>query len=86
MGFLPKHYDEMIDFETIRVNSCRRQEPKIAWSKNDESKYEFIFKKSFEEMMPISGKSTGIAYGRQKGSIRLDIYYLRKKKSIDSKN
>jgi CRISPR-associated endonuclease Csn1 len=80
MGFLPKHYDEMIDFENHPGKFLPETEPKIAWSKNDESKYEFIFKKSFEEMMAdFKANQPELLTDGKKVPYDWTIYYLRKK-------
>ena len=80
MGFLPKHYDEMIDFENHPGKFLPETEPKIAWSKNDEGKYEFIFKKSFEEMMAdFKANQPELLTDGKKVPYDWTIYYLRKK-------
>ncbi len=80
MGLLPKHYDEMIDFENHPGKFLPETEPKIAWSKNDEGKYEFIFKKSFEEMMAdFKANQPELLTDGKKVPYDWTIYYLRKK-------
>ncbi len=85
LDFLPDHYAEEIDFEH-RVGQFKKdKEPKIAYRKNSENKFEFIFKNSFDEMvndfretqaqlfhLKPNGEETKIPYD-------WTIYYLRKK-------
>jgi len=75
----------MIDFENHPGKFLPETEPKIAWAKNDEGKYEFIFKKSFEEMHGrFQGKSTRITYGQAKRFHTTD-HLLSAQKGINSK-
>ena len=85
MGFLPQHYANEIDFEHRLGQFKKDKEPKIAYRKNSNGKFEFIFQKSFEEMVADfretqpqlfyikpNGEETKIPYD-------WTIYYLRKK-------
>ncbi|MDR0431589.1 MAG: type II CRISPR RNA-guided endonuclease Cas9 [Tannerellaceae bacterium] len=80
LGFLPVHYEKYIDFEKRLGQFINETEPKLAYDDHD-----FIFKKSFEEMVADfkqqnpdlfyikpNGKETKIPYD-------WTIYYLRKK-------
>lgn len=81
LGFLPEHYSKQIDFEKNLGQFLEETEPKIAYNNKD-----FIFKKSFEEMLEDfrmnqpellnrknkKGKDAKIPYD-------WTIYYLRKK-------
>lgn len=85
MGFLPKHYSDEIDFEQRLGQFKTGKEPKIAYRKNLDGKFEFIFQESFQEMVAdfretqpqlfyikSNGEETKIPYD-------WTIYYLRKK-------
>jgi len=48
MGWLPEHYKTSLD-EHGKIK--RGLEPKLAWRQNENGKYEFLFKESFEEML-----------------------------------
>lgn len=80
LGFLPEHYEKYIDFRKRLGQFLNETEPKLVY--NDRN---FIFKKSFDEMVTDfrkqapslfytkpSGKETKIPYD-------WTIYYLRKK-------
>lgn len=75
LGFLPEHYAVEIDFEKRLGKFLDETEPKIAWKKNNDDKFEFIFQKSFNEMVEDFKASV------QEMKIPYDwtIYYLRKK-------
>ena len=52
LGFLPEHYAREIDFEERLGQFLKETEPKIAYRLNNEIKtFEFVFKKSFNEMV-----------------------------------
>ncbi|GHT38592.1 CRISPR-associated endonuclease Cas9 [Bacteroidia bacterium] len=75
LGFLPKHYTAQIDFDKRLGQFLDEKEPKLAWKKNDEEKFEFIFQKSFNEMVDDFK-----AYGQEiKIPYDWTIYYLRKR-------
>jgi CRISPR-associated endonuclease Csn1 len=70
LGFLPEHYANQIDFEKRLGKFINETEPKLAWNKRD-----FLFKKSFNEMVEDfkeNGQNMKIPYD-------WTIYYLRKK-------
>jgi CRISPR-associated endonuclease Csn1 len=75
LDFLPEHYAKEIDFEKRLGQFFDEKEPKLAWKKNDEDKFEFIFQNSFNEMVEdfkANGQVLKIPYD-------WTIYYLRKK-------
>lgn len=80
LGFLPVHYERYIDFEKRLGQFINEAEPKLAYNNND-----FIFKKSFEEMMiDFKRQNPSLFYIKPNGKetkIPYDwtIYYLRKK-------
>jgi CRISPR-associated endonuclease Csn1 len=85
IGFLPTHYADQIDFDKRLGQYKNETETKIAYKvtrneNNGENKYDFIFKKSFEEMLHDFRKHQPklLNYDRK---IPYDwtIYYLRKK-------
>lgn len=79
LDFLPKHYDEQIDFTKRLGKFNKNSEPKIAYFEN-----EFLFKESFNEMLEdfkIHQPGFLINKKGEKGLVPYDwtIYYLRKK-------
>ena len=75
LGFLPEHYANQIDFEKRLGKFLDEKEPKIAWGEDENGKFEFIFQKSFNEMVEdfqANGQDIKIPYD-------WTIYYLRKK-------
>lgn len=85
LGFLPEHYKNEIDFDFHKGQFINYGEPKLPYFKNEQGKYEFLFKESFNEMVEefkkvqpdlfytkANGKETKIPYD-------WTIYYLRKK-------
>jgi len=85
LDFLPKHYSKEIDFDFHKGQYINYSEPKLPYFKNEQGKYEFLFKDSFNEMveefkktqpdlfyLKSNGKETKIPYD-------WTIYYLRKK-------
>jgi CRISPR-associated endonuclease Csn1 len=87
LGFLPDHYVQAIDFEKRLGKFIDNTEPKIPYRRvknSDLSKYEFIFKNSFNEMLDdFKTHQPGILIG-DNGKPRLvpydwTLYYLRKK-------
>ena len=85
LGFLPKHYEEKIgwDLENDRKHFGTflvDEEPKIAWMKNEEKKYEFIFQSSFQEMLEDFKKyQPDILSDDKKIPYDWTLYYLRQK-------
>jgi CRISPR-associated endonuclease Csn1 len=77
LGFLPPHYAEKLDRYGAFIN---KEEPKIAWHKNELGKYEFLFKQSYEEMLRDFQSSQPILLSNGK-KIPYDwtVYYLREK-------
>lgn len=73
MGFLPEHYSAKL---TRYGKFSDDSEPKLAWRKNDSGIYEFLFKKSFEEMVSEFKKEHPSI---EKVPYDWTIYYLRKK-------
>lgn len=80
LGFLPKHYEKHIDFEKYLGQFINEAEPKLAYNAHD-----FIFKKSFEEMVAdFKQQNPSLFHTKSDGKqtkIPHDwtIYYLRKK-------
>ena len=79
LGFLPEHFSNQIDFENRLGQFFSDTEPKLVYNKN-----EFIFKKSFEEMLEDFKKFQPQILISEKGKKNLvpydwTIYYLRKK-------
>ena len=77
MDFLPEHYAEKIDSYGKFIDDS---EPKLAWRKGLDGKFEFIFKDSFNEMLDDFAKNQQqlVADGK-KVPYDWTIYYLRKK-------
>ncbi|SHG45004.1 type II CRISPR RNA-guided endonuclease Cas9 [Dysgonomonas macrotermitis] len=80
LGFLPEHYKKYIDFEKRLGQFVNETEPKLAYNNCD-----FLFKKSFEEMVAdFRQQNPSMFYTKSNGKetkIPYDwtIYYLRKK-------
>jgi CRISPR-associated endonuclease Csn1 len=80
LGFLPEHYEKQIDFGKRLGQFVNETEPKLVYNACD-----FIFKKSFEEMVADFKQQTpSLFYIKPNGKetkIPYDwtIYYLRKK-------
>ncbi len=80
IGFLPPHYAAQIDFEKRLGQFIEGQEPKLAYRTNEEGKVEFIFQKSFEEMLEDFRKhQPELVANNKKIPYDWAIYYLRKK-------
>ena len=77
MGFLPEHFANQIDEYGKFVDDG---EPKLAWKKGENGKYDFIFRDSFNEMLADFAQHQPqlVADGK---IVPYDwtIYYLRKK-------
>lgn len=71
LGFLPEHYKNDIDFDKHLGQFLDEKEPKIAWRKNSDNQFEFLFQSSFLEMAS-EFKGLKVPYD-------WTIYYLRKK-------
>jgi CRISPR-associated endonuclease Csn1 len=80
MGFLPKHYEQYIDFENRLGKFLTDTEPKLVWKETENGNFEFIFKKSFNEMVKDFKVTQPLLFKDNK-LIPYDwtIYYLRKK-------
>lgn len=86
LGFLPEHYASEIDFKMRLGQFLEQKEPKIAWKKTSDKRFDFIFKNSFDEMLEDFRTTQPAILGRNKqngetAKIPYDwtIYYLRKK-------
>ena len=80
MGYLPKHYEQNIDFEKRFGKFLTDTEPKLVWEKDENGRFDFIFKSSFNEMVE-EFKTTQLQLFENDKLIPYDwtIYYLRKK-------
>lgn len=77
LGFLPEHFaKELNRYGKFATDS----EPKIAWRKNADGKFDFIFQDSFHEMVKdfLKNQPELLADGK-KVPYDWTIYYLRKK-------
>lgn len=73
LGFLPPHYAAQLDrYGKFIANS----EPKLAWVKNTNHLYHFIFQESFQEMLNDFTQADGSA---KKIPYDWTLFYLRKK-------
>ncbi|MDR3188626.1 MAG: type II CRISPR RNA-guided endonuclease Cas9 [Prevotellaceae bacterium] len=85
LGFLPEHYDQCIDFETRLGKFIQDVEPKLPWRQAADGKMEFLFQKSFNEMVADFKKNQPQLFFKkpngEEAKIPYDwtIYYLRKK-------
>lgn len=85
LGFLPKHYEERIGWD---LDNDRKhygtfldgEEPKIAWRKDENKKYRFLFQSSFQEMLEdFKERYPNIVSDDKKIPYDWTIYYLRQK-------
>ncbi len=77
MKFLPEHFASHINEYGKFIDDS---EPKIAWRKGSDGKFEFIFKDSFNEMLAdFSKNQPQLLAGGKKVPYDWTIYYLRKK-------
>jgi CRISPR-associated endonuclease Csn1 len=77
MGFLPKHYANQIDEFGKFINYG---EPKLAWERGADGKYDFLFKDSFKEMLAdFAEKQPQLVADCRKVPYDWTVYYLRKK-------
>lgn len=89
LEFLPEHYASQIDFRERLGKFMNESEPKItytvSWNEaKKKNEYDFLFKKSFEEMLADFRRHQPQLLVNEKGEHRLvpydwTIYYLRKK-------
>lgn len=85
LGFLPEHYSSNIDFENKLGQFKSSAEPKLAYRGSSENApHEFIFRRSFSEMLEDFKKRNPKALVSESGNaVRVPqdwtLYYLRKK-------
>ncbi|MFZ1800907.1 MAG: type II CRISPR RNA-guided endonuclease Cas9, partial [Chitinophagaceae bacterium] len=80
LKFLPNHYADEIDFEQRLGQFLRGAEPKLAYRKNSDNKFEFLFQKSFLEMVEdFKNHQPELIANGKKVPFDWTIYYLRKK-------
>ena len=77
VGFLPAHFLKEIDrYGKILTG----KEPKLAWAKDTEGHYQFLFLKSFHEMLEdFSLRQPDLIAGNRKVPYDWTLYFLRKK-------
>ncbi|MEO6691715.1 MAG: type II CRISPR RNA-guided endonuclease Cas9, partial [Saprospiraceae bacterium] len=76
LDYLPNHYAKLIDFEGRLGQFIPETEPKLAYDESNN----FIFKKSFEEMLlEFANTQPELLKGGKKIPYDWTIYYLRKK-------
>ena len=80
LGFLPKHYEQYIDFENRLGKFLTDTESKLVWREIENKKFDFIFKNSFNEMVQEFRICQPQLFDNN-NQIPFDwtIYYLRKK-------
>lgn len=77
MGWLPEHYKNSIDAYGKLLPGT---EPKLAWRKADDGKYEFLFKDAFNEMLEDFRRTNpALLDGGKKVPYDWTLYYLRRK-------
>ncbi|MDL2313014.1 type II CRISPR RNA-guided endonuclease Cas9 [Bacteroidales bacterium OttesenSCG-928-B11] len=80
MGFLPKHYENQIDFEKRLGKFQTDTEPKLVWRETENGEFEFLFQNSFNEMLNEFAQSQPqLLSDNKKIPYDWTIYYLRKK-------
>lgn len=81
LGFLPKHYEQEIDFDIHSGKFVNHAEPKIAYyMPEDASRYDFLFKSSFNEMLnDFLENNPELMPSGKLLPYDWTIYYLRKK-------
>jgi CRISPR-associated endonuclease Csn1 len=81
LGFLPSHYAEQIDFEKHFGQFKQETEPKLVYKHDSKTgKADFLFKKSFEEMLAdFAIHQPELVCNDKKVPYDWTIYYLRKK-------
>lgn len=75
LKFLPEHYEESLDRYGKFIEG---QEPKIAWVRDAEGRYRFLFDAAFKEMLAEFQRKNQLL-GDKKIPYDWTIYYLRKK-------
>ncbi len=84
LGFLPEHYALQIDFKKNVGQFLKNTEPKLPYQQNKiTQKPEFLFIKSFEEMLSDFKKHQPLCIANRKIPYDWTIYYLRKKALTD---
>ena len=80
MGFLPEHYEQSIDFKNCLGKFLNNTEPKLVWKECENGKFDFVFKKTFNEMVQEFKHFQPQLFDNN-NLIPYDwtIYYLRKK-------
>ena len=77
IGFLPEHFAKQIDKHGKFIDYG---EPKLAWQKDENGKYDFVFKDSFNEMLvDFAQHQPQLVADGKKVPYDWTIYYLRKK-------
>ena len=77
MGFLPEHFASQINEFGKFINY---DEPKLAWKREQEKKFEFIFQDAFHEMLTdFSQHQPQLVADGKRVPYDWTIYYLRKK-------
>lgn len=80
MNYLPPHYTEKIDFVNRLGKFIGEEEPKYAYMVDEDGKFQFIFKESFNEMLKdFQDKQPELVLNNKKVPYDWTIYYLRKK-------
>ena len=84
LDFLPKHYSNSIGWDKSSPKTygkfLPKTEPKLAWKKLENGKYEFLFKSSFEEMLcDFAIHQPQLIDDNKKVPYDWTIYFLRKK-------
>lgn len=80
MGFLPKHFDEQIDFTNHLGQFINHGEPLLPYRRNADGKNEFVFTDSFNEMLQeFHHAHEDDALSNKKIPYDWTIYYLRHK-------
>ena len=77
MHFLPEHFGNQVDEYGKFIDYG---EPKLAWRKDENGKYDFVFKDSFNEMLAdFAANQPQLVADGKKVPYDWTIYYLRKK-------
>lgn len=80
MGFLPGHYEKGIDLEKRLGKFKTDTEPKLAWKKDEDGGFEFIFQNSYHEMLnDFSKLQPQLLSNNKRIPYDWTIYFLRKK-------
>ena len=80
LDFLPKSFQEHIDFEVHPGKFKEGTEPLIAYCKNAEGKSEFIYQEAFEEMLrDFEQHQPDLVEGGKKVPYDWTLFYLRQK-------